>query len=288
MSTEFIIRHCPPEELGGARVVAHSLLQLLTRAARANRPAQADDSHASLMWDSKHQQFMTLPLAATIGDYQLGLSLPSLDRPVARVTWIRAGVIEAQRDPNGISNAAALVWLDELLTGVGLQPATPVVLPYALPADVENVDFFEIKAQAAALASLAGWFDFAASVLRAMRERHSGIKPGAGPIWVWPHHFDIASYIRLSDSDADTAPGIGVGLSPGDESYHQPYLYVNPWPRPDTRDLPDAPAPGHWHTTGFVGTVATAQELLATPEPSSAAVAFTNNAVALARNLLAA
>ena len=51
-------------------------------------------------------------------------------------------------------------------------------------------------------------------------------------------------------------------MSPGDESYQQPYFYVNPWPHLDADGLPPAPAPGHWHRDGFVGAIATGEELL--------------------------
>jgi hypothetical protein len=239
-----------------------------------------------MIWDAGHQRFSTLRLPSATGDRELCLVMPALGRPGVTLALQRADIVEAQQDLDGISKAAALRWLDERLTEVGLKPASPVVLPYELPSEVADVDVFEITAQAAALASLAAWFDIGASTLAELDERHRRSIPGVGPIWVWPHHFDIASYIRLDGSSAESAPGIGVGLSPGDESYDQPYFYVNPWPRPALNDLPGAPAPGHWHTTGFIGAVATARELLATLDVSSSALAFANDAVATARKLL--
>jgi len=51
-------------------------------------------------------------------------------------------------------------------------------------------------------------------------------------------------------------------MSPGDESYGQPYFYVNPWPQLDPVKLPLAPSPGHWHRDGFVGAIATGDEII--------------------------
>ncbi len=71
----------------------------------------------------------------------------------------------------------------------------------------------------------------------------------------WPHHFDIGTVVDLKS----TAEGcsIGLGLSPGDESYDQPYFYVNPYPNPDLSALPPLLAGDHWHTQGWMGVVAT-------------------------------
>ena len=61
----------------------------------------------------------------------------------------------------------------------------------------------------------------------------------AAPVRVWPHHFDVGSVLPLGGAVGEGAPSIGIGLSPGDETIAEPYLYVTPWPRlPEP--LPDA------------------------------------------------
>lgn len=111
-------------------------------------------------------------------------------------------------------------------------------------------------------------------------------KPGPGPIRCWPHHFDIATYVALGSGDPETAPGIGAGLSPGDESYGQPYFYVNPWPQPQAGALPGDIAPGRWHTDGFVGAVATGDDVLSLPDIISGTSAFVRMAYQAGRSLL--
>ena len=41
---------------------------------------------------------------------------------------------------------------------------------------------------------------------------------------------------------------IGVGLSPGDTYYAEPYWYVSPYPYPGLEDLPVLDGSGFWHT----------------------------------------
>ena len=87
---------------------------------------------------------------------------------------------------------------------------------------------------------------------------------GASDVECWPHHFDIATLIKLSDTaDPETSSSIGVGLSPGDESYQEPYFYISPWPYPglNIKRLPKLSV-GHWHTEGFVAAVLTGTTLV--------------------------
>jgi hypothetical protein len=74
------------------------------------------------------------------------------------------------------------------------------------------------------------------------------ISPIATPVRCWPHHFDIAALMSTGDERT-----IGVGLSPGDASYAEPYWYVTPWPYPKS-ELP-ALARGTWHRDGWTGAV---------------------------------
>jgi hypothetical protein len=67
-------------------------------------------------------------------------------------------------------------------------------------------------------------------------------------VHLWPHGFDfsVESFIN-GDNDQ-----IGVGVSPGDNSYEAPYLYVNPYPF--NENIVDQPLPiGKWHTQGWNG-----------------------------------
>jgi hypothetical protein len=91
----------------------------------------------------------------------------------------------------------------------------------------------------------------------------AGQEEEASPVRCWPHHFDIATLFVLDpEKSSDEARSIGVGVIPGDASYHEPYVYVTPWPYPYDQRLPMLEG-GHWHTEGWYGAVMAGSELVA-------------------------
>ncbi len=70
------------------------------------------------------------------------------------------------------------------------------------------------------------------------------LEPDPSAVRCWPHHFNIATYVFLETGNPETARGVGVGMSPGDEGYGERYFYINGWPHLDASKLPDAIAPG--------------------------------------------
>jgi hypothetical protein len=87
--------------------------------------------------------------------------------------------------------------------------------------------------------------------------------------------------VRLEQGES--ARSVGVGVSPGDEYYAQPYVYVSPRPRFDGGSLPDLPPPGRWHTDGFFGAVATGEDLLALKDRGPGLLSFVSGAFEIAR-----
>jgi hypothetical protein len=89
---------------------------------------------------------------------------------------------------------------------------------------------------------------------------------------------------------SEEARSIGVGFSPGDGSYDQPYFYVTPWPYPDTEDLPSLTAGAHWHREGWTGAVLTAERLISVPfaEQQRTAHEALERAVSACREVLGA
>ena len=63
----------------------------------------------------------------------------------------------------------------------------------------------------------------------------------------------------------------------------QPYFYINPWPPLDPEGIPALPALGHWHTEGFVGTIATANRVLSLPGIAEGLSSFVDGAFAVRR-----
>ncbi len=244
MNTDYL--RVPPT-LPAARAMAHAAAQLLYRAAAANNVPLAGDEHSNLGWDGDQGAFATRMLANE--DLLLSLSLAPLVLCLG----------EAQLPLVGVSQADACAWLDGQLVATGLRPASTADIPYNLPDEVLTIDTFQ---DIEGLADLAAWYTLACTVLQELETDLRSTCPAVSEVRSWPHHFDIAIYAALEEGDPEEARGIGVGMSPGDESYDEPYFYINPWPHIDIAALPAPITPGHWHTKGFVGSVATASEIL--------------------------
>lgn len=257
MSSVSELRSPAPSGLRGGRAIAHKAVQLATKAARANLKAAPDDSHSNLGWDPAGKRFLSQRMSNRNGTWYVGVSLSPL-----AVSLLHDAVAVETLALDGITYSDAIEWLDAQLHAAGLSPASKGKIPYALPHDADAITLFQTNSEGAELRALAAWFDLANTVLSDFAVANDALQPGPSPVRCWPHHFDIATYVGLESGDFETARGIGVGLSPGDESYEQPYVYINPWPHLATDGLPPLPAPGHWHSEGFVGAIATGEEIL--------------------------
>ena len=225
MNEETGLRAQPPNSLSNARAIAHKAIQLVTKAARANLPAKPDDSHSNLGWDGEAKQFLSHPLAGADDLHRVALSLSPLS-----LCLVRGTELSAKLPLNDFSEVDALQWLDTRLAAAGLNKASNVTLPYELPPEITVIDTYRPTTEAARLDALSAWFDFAYLLLSRFATDKTDKTIMPSPVRCWPHHFDIATYISLETGDPETAKGIGVGMSPGDESYDQPYFYINPWP----------------------------------------------------------
>jgi hypothetical protein len=67
-------------------------------------------------------------------------------------------------------------------------------------------------------------------------------------VHLWPNGFDFSVESFTNENSGQ----IGVGVSPGDDGYESPYLYVNP--HPFNENIIHQPLPfGKWHTRGWNG-----------------------------------
>jgi len=254
-----MLRNPEPTELAAARTLAHRAVQWPARAARANLDPTPDDSHTSLAWDPDMAALLSQPLD---GGVRVGLHVAVLELVFAK--GARPEVFALAGKPE----AEAAEWLDGKLAGEGLKPASGTKLPYDMPGALYARPADEI----ASLAALGVWFAAGAELLEELRKKHRRLKPGPSPVRCWPHHFDMAILIRLEEGPPESARAIGIGMSPGDDYYAQPYFYLSPYPKTDTNDLPQLPPGGRWHTRDFFGAVATANDILALPEPRAALI----------------
>jgi hypothetical protein len=257
-----------------ARAAAHWAVQVVAAAGATLAPPRPDHSHTSLEW------------AEDGGGVLAGVPVgPAAVRAALRLAELtlqvhRDGVVSESLPLAGHTVEAALLWLAEAIARQLGVPARPLECPHHdLPAHAVAAGA-PWSAPDPASAQLVSWFGSADRLLRAL----TTAIPGASPVRCWPHHFDIGTLIALDAEATPAARSIGVGLSPGDASYDEPYWYVTPFPHPPADRLSPLPA-GHWHTQGWVGAVLPASALTG-DKPGEQVVAFVAAAIAAGRRIL--
>lgn len=241
-----------PGDLVEARLLAHHAAQWASRAARVSLDATPDDSQTNLGWDGGRFALVSRHIPVDGGTARFGLRLPDLT-----LICQGAGGAMEQLMIDDLTDADAGSWVADRLAALGLDASgLKEDLPYEVPSHaVGGGAAYRVAAQVGGLAELAVWFDLAHAVLGGMAEKYHGLKPGPSAVRCWPHHFDIATLIGLDAAGGETARSVGIGMTPGDGAYAQPYFYVTPWPYPDAARLPRLEEPAFWHTEGWVGAV---------------------------------
>ncbi|HXE27848.1 MAG TPA: hypothetical protein VN656_05000 [Stellaceae bacterium] len=270
-----------PKALWEARLQAHHAVQWVARAAGANIMPMPSDTQFNFGWDRDQGALVSHELRGRSDTLRVGLVMATMTLVVLR----DASVID-QFVLDGKRHADAGLWLDRILSTAGLALASGAALSYAIPAHpVGDGAAYVSGPQRGEFRVLANWFACADDMIGAI---HATLPQGtASPVRCWPHRFDIATLWTLGDGDAETAPSVGIGLSPGDGCYAQPYFYVTLWPRPAPEKLPPLPPPGDWHTDEFIGAVLTGEAIVAMPDRATRTRQFLDAAVSVARRLVA-
>jgi hypothetical protein len=274
-----------PETLTDARLQLHWAVQLLAAFGESFLPHRPDESHSSLTWSPERRAFLS---GETLDGSSIRLGLQP-----GGFAYRLFGPGAAQSEPfalQGRTLAEAAVWLDDQLVGrlgtsdhrfsLGTPETPPHRVGRGAPFDAALPDLAEVER----------WFHDASLLLEAV----SATEEGASPVRCWPHHFDIALLIDLEhDADPPVGPdegrSVGIGMTPGDDSYAEPYFYVAPWPYPDTDGLPNLQPPATWHTEDWVGAVLTGPDLVAAGDETAQATraaSFARAAIAGSRALL--
>ena len=92
------------------------------------------------------------------------------------------------------------------------------------------------------------YHDFAVKAKQLMELFRMNLRDNFTLVHLWPHHFDFSLEWFTGNKDEQ----IGIGISPGDETYSFPYLYMNPWPFNEKVRENSLPI-GKWHTSGWNG-----------------------------------
>lgn len=267
-----------PSDLTEARLQLHYAVQLVAAAGETLTPAQPDASQASLSWDLDQSAFVGALIPAQT-PFRIALHPSTLTVMI----WDLQGVAIAALDLDQQTLAAGFDWLNRELAQLGVtQTLVPLTYPPDFPdhaiAQGANFDL----SQTAALQAFADYYSNTAQLLTAI----VSTTPNASPVRIWPHHFDMATLVSLPGTQNGEPKSVGLGFSPGDSSYNEPYWYVTPWPYPvDKSPLPPLSGNGFWHTQSWVGAVLRGSQL-AVPDRAAPVQAFLTTAFQGAQVLL--
>ena len=272
----------PPDSLVTSREQLHWAVQAVAAVGNTLVKAVPDYSHTSIEWQEA-AGMLTGQQANFVRLFRAGVRPDDLTLIVVDKEETPIGELPLK----GKTLAGAMDWVGEVIGSyTGQQLTTELERPeYELPPHpVASGATFEAPDKST-LEELARWYSNADALLRQLVERTGG----ASPVKCWPHRFDIATLITLDEGQpGEAARSIGVGMTPGDGSYAEPYWYVTPWPYPENPELPKLEGGGAWHEEGWIGAVLTGSSLSqGEPEAQGAQVeAFIDSAVAACRGLL--
>jgi hypothetical protein len=239
----------PPSAISDARLSLHHAAQIVSAVGITHLPPAADDSHTNLGWTGGALAGHPIPgeraFHAAIRPSELTLQL--LDGNARRV---------AEQSLFGRTLDDGYAWMAEAIARYTGQAPTPLTRPpYQLP---EHPAFggerFGSDSEPGLL-EMTRWYADAAALLAETMPKFAG----ASPVRCWPHHFDIAMLLPAGGPEKS----VGVGLSPGDGTYPQPYWYVSPYPYPEEPALSPLPSGGDWHRGDFFAAVLTGCDLVA-------------------------
>ncbi|HEV8578086.1 MAG TPA: hypothetical protein VGX68_03305 [Thermoanaerobaculia bacterium] len=271
-----------PRRLTEVRLQLHWMAQAAAAVGKQLIPHRPDYSEQSFQWSEGLRALLQEPVNGE-RPFRAGL------RPSPPALLMASGSDEILRELplDGRTLDEAYAWMSvQVAELLGRPLQQPLERPGELPAHPVGAGAPFSFPCANAFAEIGRYYADADRLLRQVRERN----PGASAVRCWPHHFDIATLITLDPAaDAERAPSIGAGFSPGDGSYDEPYFYVLPWPAPQGR-LPELAGGGRWHTEGWTGAVLEASRF--TGAGSNGAQAqrvedFLSSAVAACHRLLA-
>lgn len=266
-----------PGTLHEARLQLHHLLQIPAAFGGTFVTPEPDDSHRALAWSPEIGGFRSRGA-------ELAGSVYMVVRPLPLEVQIRAvGDVHRYVLP-GHTLDEAWSWAERELGLILGRGDVSLDRPEYDIQDHRVAHHALFDASPMDLEELGRWFGDAWLLLNQLRRECPEF---ASPVQSWPHHFDTATLLRFGEGPEGEPRTVGVGLSPGDEQYDEPYLYVAPWPRPD--GAPDHELPsGCWQEAGWVGAVLPARELIegTGPEQEERARAFVHSALGKARELL--
>ena len=227
----------------------HQAIQNVAAVGRSFLPESKEDENANLEWDANLQRLVGRWVETEDVTFRSSISISEFTVFLVSEDFETISSFELQDK----TQTDVMVWLERQLGELGFEfSKINLAYPYKIPEyPMAKGKPFHVTNMVASreLSRLYHNTDFLLNDFLKGFEETSEIK-------CWPHHFDIAGrIILLNTGDPSTTRSIGVGMSPGDQYYSEPYFYVSPWPYP-SKALPSLePTLGHWHDHDWIGAV---------------------------------
>lgn len=267
-----------PLTLEDARLQIHWAAQTIAAAGMTLVEHAADDSHTNMEWLSSKGLLAGQVVVAGEPSFRVALDPSGLTLSLLELNDEVIGRLSL----NGHTLEQGYDWLSSMILPLIAEDEVELDRPtFELPQHpVATGGCFSID-DAASFVEVGRWFANADLVLRGVQEE----TPTASTVRCWPHHFDIATLIEVG---RDAKKSIGVGMTPGDGNYAEPYWYVTPWPYPAADNLPPLET-GTWHTEGWIGAVLTGSTVVAAGDARAQhdlSTNFVNSAIRHCQDLL--
>jgi len=112
----------------------------------------------------------------------------------------------------------------------------------------QNLKLSKIQLENVNEKELQSYHDFAIKAKQILELFRMSLRENFTLVHLWPHHFDFSLEWFTGNKDEQ----IGIGISPADENYPFPYLYMNPWPFNEKIVKKSLPI-GKWHSYQWKG-----------------------------------
>jgi len=112
----------------------------------------------------------------------------------------------------------------------------------------QNLKLSKIQLENVNEKELQSYHDFAIKAKQILELFRMSLRENFTLVHLWPHHFDFSLEWFTGNKDEQ----IGIGISPADENYPFPYLYMNPWPFNKKIVKKSLPI-GKWHSYQWKG-----------------------------------
>jgi len=267
-------------KLKKARLQLHQASQMLAATGISFVEKQVDDSHTNMEWVNDFNAFESSPFGS---HQQLRLAL--------NIEQFKLILLDEDHDfsefpLHGKTEEQTITWYSNALKSSNFDPAPLTMekhyeIPETLQGKGATFNFFD----PAPFLELSNHFANADLLLKNIQSH----TPGASNVRCWPHHFDLGMLIIVEeDEDPEKTQSVGIGFSPGDDNYDEPYYYVSPWPYPHHSLLnnDDLPGRGKWHITGFVSAILTVSDFQDAEDQQQHIENFLYRAMAISKTII--